>query len=104
MDHERFAALSRQVATASSRRTALRAAVVALGAGVLGRATAEQATAAPEEEAICRFPQEPCSKNRQCCAHKCRKGVCGCKKKGKPCVRNFGRSCCSGTCKRGKCK
>lgn len=104
MDHERFAALSRQVASASTRRGALRAAFAALGAGLLGRVGAGPAAAAPGEEAICRFPQEPCSKDRQCCAHKCKGGVCGCKKKGKPCVRNFGRSCCSGTCRRGKCK
>lgn len=103
MDQERFAALSRKVASATTRRGALFAAVAALGAGVLGRTIAD-AEASPGEETICRFPHEPCSRNRQCCAHKCQKGVCGCKKKGKPCVRNFGRSCCSGTCRRGKCK
>lgn len=103
MDHERFAALSRRIATAASRRDALRAAAAALGVGVFGRVAVDEATATGTE-AICRLPQEQCSRNRQCCAHKCKNGICGCKKKGKPCVRDFGRVCCSGVCKRGKCK
>jgi hypothetical protein len=99
VDQDRFAALTRQVA-AASRRSAVRAMVVALGAAVFGgRGGAGTALAG-----ICRFPNEPCSSKRQCCARKCEGGVCGCVAKGKSCLRSFGRTCCSGVCRRGKCR
>ncbi len=97
MDHERFAHLTRQLSSARSRRVAA-AAVAAWGIGLVRRAT-------PEAEAgFCRFPGQECSKNNQCCANKCKGGVCGCKPKGATCYQNFGLACCSKKCRRGKCK
>lgn len=101
MDHERFAALTRQFAAAGSRRAAVRA-VVAAAAGVFGVA----GPAAPEAAAaFCRFPGQECTNDGQCCALTCEAdGTCGCKPKGEVCYQKFGLSCCSRKCRKGKCR
>lgn len=100
MDHERFGALTKGFANGPSRRS-----MMALGGLAAGAFAAAFRQDAPEAEAaFCRFPGQECGKNRQCCAHKCTGGVCGCKPKGATCYNNFGLSCCSKECRRGTCR
>lgn len=100
MDHERFAALTKALAT-GSRRSAIRGATAAAIGGLLALA----GRGAPEAEAaFCRFPGQECGSARQCCANKCNNGVCGCKPRGATCYANFGLSCCSKKCRKGVCR
>jgi hypothetical protein len=66
MDHRRFDALSRRLATSASRRTVLGAAT----ALVIGGAAAGNATAATR----CRGERKTCTRNTQCCSGLCQVG------------------------------
>jgi hypothetical protein len=103
MDARRFAELSKRVAAAETRRGMVRV----LGAGLV--ATIGGAVGGGEQPAeaafgYCSPPGVPCSKNKKCCSGSCKKGVCGCKKRGAPCINRVGIACCSGKCRKGKCK
>ena len=100
MDGRAFEALSKQVA-AGSRRGALRVLLGGVAAAAGGQLANEEAGAI---FGYCSPSGVPCSRKRQCCSGKCRGGVCGCKKKGKPCFNRVGLNCCSGRCRKGKCK
>ncbi|MCC6312870.1 MAG: hypothetical protein IT337_02565 [Thermomicrobiales bacterium] len=106
MDQDRFAALTRTLATAGSRRSAARIAAGLVAAALLGSIGIDipTAEAAVESQALCRLPGAECRSRRQCCSHKCANGVCGCSPKGKTCFKNFGWTCCSKRCRRGKCR
>jgi hypothetical protein len=97
MDGESFAALSRRVAGARTRRQAL-------GLVLGGAATALLGRAQPSEAAFgfCKIPGASCQKRTECCAGKCKKGVCGCRKNGANA--SVGVVCCSGHVRRGKCR
>jgi hypothetical protein len=99
MDGQRWDTLSRRLAAAPSRRAVLGL----LGGGLLlGGRGAETEAAAVEAEAFgyCKLPGEPCSDGSECCALRCRGGVCGCKKRGKNAF--VAVICCSGKKKKGR--
>jgi hypothetical protein len=100
MNEQSFAALSRRVAAAASRRNMLGA----LAAGVVTMVGRPAAAAQVADEAFgfCRLPQAKCSRADDCCAGKCKGGVCGCRKRGKNAI--VGAVCCSGKAKKGKCR
>ena len=101
MDGTRFGTWTKHIAAAGSRRGI----AGVLGAGVLGLALA--ARGATEVEAAfgyCSAPGTKCSKDKKCCAGRCkRNGTCGCKKNGAPCINHVGISCCAQKCTNGKC-
>ena len=104
MDANRFAALSRKVGAAPTRRAALGV----LAAGITGALLVGQG--AEEAEAgipivNCKVPGKKCSKNQKCCTGRCRKNRCACGRKGHPCWDPLeGALCCSGRCQSGKCQ
>jgi hypothetical protein len=101
MDDHTFAALSRRVAAAPSRRAVL--AVVGLGLTHALRGQPVAAQVSDDAFGFCRLPGAACGRNVQCCAGKCRgDGTCGCRKRGKPAI--AGPVCCSGKAKQGKCR
>ncbi|MCC7021262.1 MAG: hypothetical protein IT338_00460 [Thermomicrobiales bacterium] len=104
MDARRFEELTRRVGEAATRRGAVRALVAALAAPVvLGMRGVEEAEAGVPI-VHCKLPGKRCSKNRKCCSGKCRRGICWCNKKGRPCWEPLeGKLCCSQRCKNGKC-
>jgi hypothetical protein len=116
MDAERFAELTKRLAAAPTRRGLLGIVGVGLLGGGLSALGRHDPTSAQEVEAefICRGANFPCSRNRQCCAGRCRptfipalgvtQKLCGCNKKGADCIKGIGRACCSGRCRKGKCK
>jgi len=113
MDDRAFEELTRRVGKQRSRRGMLQAAAAGLSAPVLGAFGVQYAAAQTAgedgvgEEAFgfCRPGGFPCGRNQQCCTDKCLDtGVCGCAKKGKPCINRVGVNCCSKRCRKGKCK
>lgn len=108
MDANRFAALSRQVGAAPTRR----AAVGILAAGLTGALLVGQG--AEEAEAgipivNCKVPGKQCKGkkggNQKCCTGRCRKNRCTCARKGHPCWDPLeGALCCSGKCQQGRCQ
>jgi hypothetical protein len=103
MDPRHFEALSRQVGTASSRRAAAKALAAAVMAPVLIRFRQDEA-AAGIPVFHCKPPGKRCDKDQKCCSGNCRKGICSCVKKGKPCWAPLeGALCCSQRCSDGKC-
>ncbi|MFN8663192.1 MAG: hypothetical protein U0075_14990 [Thermomicrobiales bacterium] len=104
MDANRFAALSRQVGAASSRRAALGVLAAGLTGALLIRQGAEEAEAGIPI-ANCKVPGKQCKKNQSCCTGRCRKGRCRCAGKGRPCWDPLeGGFCCSNRCQNGKCQ
>jgi hypothetical protein len=103
MDGKRFEELSRQVAKAGSRRGALRVLAGAVAAPLLvGRRGEEAAAGIPI--AHCKAPGKRCKKDQTCCTGSCRKHVCQCAKKGRPCWAPLeGALCCSRRCSKGTC-
>jgi hypothetical protein len=104
MDERSFAELSKRVAAAAESRRGLLEVLVASLAGTLGIGLIHpEATEAAF--GYCKVGGFPCGKNDQCCTNKCLStGVCGCAKKGKPCINRVGINCCSRKCRKGKCK
>jgi hypothetical protein len=102
MDERAFAELSKRVALAGTRRGTLRV----LAAGLVTAMTGALASDESAEAAFgyCHPPQTPCSRNKKCCSGRCKGGVCGCNKRGAPCINKVGIVCCSQKCKKGKCK
>jgi hypothetical protein len=107
MDDRAFEELTRRVGQARSRRGMLQAAAAGLSAPVLAGFGVQYAAAqdvAGEAFGFCRVGGFPCGRDQQCCTSRCRNGVCGCAKKGKPCINRVGVNCCSKRCRKGKCK
>lgn len=81
-------------------RRRLLAGAVALAAGVgLGFELDDDEALAGK---FCKPPGSPCGRDGQCCAHKCKNRICGCKRRGAKCFR-LGIVCCNKKCRRGKC-
>jgi hypothetical protein len=103
MDERSFAALSKRVAQAPSRRATLRVLAAGLVTGLGGGVGREEAAEAAF--GYCHPPGVQCSRNKKCCSGKCKgDGTCACNKKGAPCINRVGIVCCSQKCKKGKCK
>jgi hypothetical protein len=103
MDGKRFEELSRQVAEAGSRRAAVRVVAASLLAPALTLGRREEA-AAGIPIFNCKPPGKRCDKDKKCCSGNCRKRVCSCSKKGRPCWAPLeGALCCSQRCRNGKC-
>ena len=102
MDQTRFEALTRQIATASTRRAAIKVLAAALAAPLLVHLGQEQAAAIPIVN--CKAPGKRCDSDHRCCSGNCRKGICTCAKKGHQCWAPLeGSLCCSQRCSGGKC-
>ena len=102
MDARRFEELSRQVAQAGSRRGALQVLSAAVAAPLLLAWREEAEAGIPI--AHCKPPGKRCNKKKKCCTGSCRKHVCQCAKRGRPCWAPLeGALCCSRRCKNGKC-
>lgn len=102
MDAKGVERLSRQVAQAPSRRAVLGVLGAGLSAALLGRQVAAASDVGDEAFGLCRLPGKTCQAPEQCCAGKCKGGVCGCIKKGGQTL--ISAICCSGKRKKGKCK
>jgi hypothetical protein len=103
MEGTRFAALTRQVAEAGSRRGALQVVAAAVAAVLLTDLRGEEAAAGIPVFG-CKEPGKRCDKDKKCCSGHCRKRICSCVKKGGPCQQQFeGALCCSQRCHSGKC-
>jgi len=103
MDQSRFETLTRQLATASSRRSAARVMAGALAAPLLVHLGQEQA-AAGLPIVGCKPPGKRCDSDHRCCSGNCHKGICTCAKKGHQCWAPLeGSLCCSQRCANGKC-
>lgn len=102
MDAQGVERLSRQIAQAPSRRAVLGAVGAGLGAALLGRQVAAANDVSDEAFGLCRLPGKPCQQPEQCCAGRCKDGVCGCRKRGGQTL--ISAICCSGKRKKGKCK
>ncbi|MCC6312642.1 MAG: hypothetical protein IT337_01415 [Thermomicrobiales bacterium] len=102
MDQERFDKLTQALGKnkGESRRRLLAGAVAMVAAGVGLGFAAEDGEAVGR---ICRMPGQQCGRNRQCCSHRCKSGVCDCSPRGANCFR-VGITCCSQRCRRGKCR
>lgn len=109
MNDSRFDALTKALATPTSRRQALKTLGVSLVGGILGLSGIGTAFAA------CKDPGHQCSKNEHCCSNVCcdrvccasgqicQNGICV-----TPCTANGGTcsgssDCCSGNCSSGLC-
>ena len=108
MDDRAFEDLTRRVGRARSRRGMLLAAAAGVSAPVLGafgvQLAAAQDGVGAEAFGFCRAGGFPCGRDQPCCTRRCRDGVCGCAKRGKPCLNRVGVNCCSRACRKGKCK
>ncbi len=102
MDERSFAALSKRVAQAGTRRGTLRILALGVVAAVTGASSREEAAEAAF--GYCHPPGTQCSQDKKCCSGTCKGGVCGCNKKGAPCLNKVGIACCSQQCRKGKCK
>ena len=104
MDPRRFEALTRQIATASSRRSAAKVLTGALVAPVLVHLGREEAKAGLPI-VHCKPPGKKCDNDQRCCSGRCKKRLCLCNKKGQACWSPLeGALCCSGHCDKGKCR
>ena len=102
MDPSRFEELSRRVGAATDRRAALKTLAGAV-AGALVAVRGEEA-AAGIPIVHCKAPGKRCDKDQRCCSGNCRKGICTCAKRGRPCWDPLeGALCCSQRCSDGKC-
>ena len=107
MDERVFGELTKHIAAAPSRRGMVRALSGGMAAAVMASLHRPTPVTAQDvgEEGFCRPRKARCSRKLQCCARKCKKGRCGCWKKGHDCIRGIGATCCSGKCsEQGKCK
>jgi hypothetical protein len=108
MDDRAFEALTRRVGSARNRRGMLQAAAAGISAPILAGFGVQLAAARGEVGAeafgFCRVGGFPCGRDQQCCTNRCKDGVCGCAKRGKPCINRVGANCCSKKCRNGKCK
>ena len=103
MDARRFENLSRLIAEAGSRRTALKVCVATLAAPLLHGLHGDNA-AAGLPIVNCKPPGKRCDDDKKCCSGNCRKGICTCKKRGQDCWAPLeGALCCSQRCSSGKC-
>ena len=104
MDQSRFEALTRQIATASTRRATLRILAAAVAAPMVGGVGLQEATAGLPILG-CKPPGKKCDSDQRCCSGRCKKKLCLCKKKGQPCWNPLeGALCCSQHCDNGKCR
>lgn len=102
MDPRRFEELSRRVGAAATRRAAVVAAVAGVPA-LLGLTRQEAEAGIPIVH--CKPPGKRCDKDKKCCSGNCRKKICTCAKRGRPCWAPLeGALCCSQRCSSGKCK
>jgi hypothetical protein len=102
MEAKHFEALSRRMGAACGRRGALLVLTSALLAPVLP--VGPRAALAGIPVFHCKPPGKRCDKDQKCCSGNCRKGICSCVKKGKPCWAPLeGALCCSQRCSDGKC-
>ncbi|HEU5430504.1 MAG TPA: hypothetical protein VFU81_02510 [Thermomicrobiales bacterium] len=112
MDQDRFGILTRQVAVAPNRRTALRwlaaGAAGALAPG-LGARLADAQSVMPASAIVkgCRLPGQRCSANKNCCGNHCAHKRCRCINKGGSCLVPLGGGlppvpvhalCCTNKC------
>jgi len=103
MDERSFAALSKRIAQAGTRRATLRVLGVGLATSLVGAFRREAGVEAAF--GYCSPPGVQCSQDKKCCSGTCKgDGACGCNKKGAPCLNKVGFVCCSQKCKKGKCK
>lgn len=108
MDANRFAALSRLVGAAPSRRAAVGILAAGLtGALLVGQGTEEAEAGIPIVN--CKMAGKKCKGkhggNQKCCSGRCNKGRCMCGRKGHPCWEPLeGGGCCSAKCQDGRCK
>lgn len=101
MDEKRFEVLSRRVGQARSRRAAV---VAAAGSLPLLLGWRPEAVEAGIPILHCKAPGKRCSTDQKCCTGNCRKQICTCNKKGRPCWAPLeGAMCCSQRCSQGKC-
>lgn len=104
MDDCRFDNWTRMFGEEADRRTAVKgvaggaAALLTLAKAQLGLAQEADVTL----DANCKGNNSKCSKDKDCCSKKCKKGKCKCAGAGAGCKRDNG--CCSGTCRSGKCE
>jgi hypothetical protein len=106
VDPKRLDELSRRFSAASSRRAALGVLAGGAVASAVGLFRQEEVAAKGIPILHCKLPGAKCSgkgRNSRCCSRVCTDGLCGCKKKGKPCFDNGGQLCCSGKCRNGEC-
>jgi hypothetical protein len=104
MDPRRFEEITRRVAEAGSRRAALMAVATALAAPALALLRPDEA-AAGLPIVHCKPPGKKCDKDKKCCSGRCKRGHCGCSKRGRPCWDPLeGALCCSQRCSNGKCQ
>jgi hypothetical protein len=102
MEAKHIDALSRKVGTACGRRGALLVLASAVLAPLVGVGREETLAGIPIFG--CKPPGKRCDKDQKCCSGNCRKGICSCVKKGKPCWQPLeGALCCSQRCSDGKC-
>jgi hypothetical protein len=119
MDQEYFGRLTRLVAAAPDRRTALRVLVAgtaaAVAPGVGGRWAAAEVTPAGQIIKGCRLPGQRCSGHKNCCTNRCANKQCRCIHKGGSCLVQLGgglppipvhANCCTNKCSKHdhKCK
>jgi hypothetical protein len=108
MDANRFAALSRQVGAAPSRRAAVGVLATGLvGALLVGKSAEDAEAGIPIVN--CKVPGKKCkgkkNGNQKCCTGRCRNNRCACARKGHACWDPLeGALCCSGKCQNGKCQ
>jgi hypothetical protein len=103
MDARHFEKLSRQVGAATNRRATIKLAAAAVAAPVLVRLGITDVEAGLPIVG-CKPPGKRCDKDQRCCSGNCRKGICSCVKKGKPCWQPLeGALCCSQRCDNGQC-
>lgn len=103
MDESRFDALARRLATGTSRRAGLKAAIGGLfGVGMAALAPAGESGAKKKKKkrSACPQPGQPCAFHAQCCGM-CRAGQC-CAGNHQQCAES--KDCCDGSmCRLGFC-
>jgi hypothetical protein len=100
MDSSRFDELTKALATATSRRQALKTIVATTLGGILG--LGRLGTALAGRGPKCHRNGLGCDTNSQCCSGYCKNGEkCACAPNGATCT--DGSNCCSGTCCQGTC-
>jgi hypothetical protein len=105
MEERDFAAMSKAVAQADTRRGMLRVLMAGVGTALVGWLPAFSATPVDAKGfGYCHLPGENCKDPQQCCSGRCLKGKCGCNPKGRPCINRVGLVCCSRQCRKGKCR
>ncbi|HET7094768.1 MAG TPA: hypothetical protein VFI22_14850 [Thermomicrobiales bacterium] len=95
MDQDRFGILTRLVALAPNRRTALRLLVAGAATAVspaLGDRLADAQTVTPDSAIVkgCRLPGQRCSGKKNCCTNHCAHKRCRCINRGGSCLVELG--------------